>query len=288
MWGKAVVESILTNEKYKGDALLQKVYTVDFLSKKKKVNEGEVPQYYVEGNHPAIIEPSVFDSVQALMKARRPGKNRNSCVGVFSGKIKCGDCGSWYGSKVWHSNDKYRKVIWQCNHKFDGGEKCTTPHLDEEAIKTLFIKALNIFCRERAEITVTFEEMKETAFGTDELDREKKHLQEEMNVVAELIQQCIAENARVAQNQAEYEKRYHALAERFDRAKERLGEVEDGIVAKQAQREMMQNLVDTLEGMPDAVDSFDESAWYALVDYATVYGRDDIRFTFKNGMEIKV
>ena len=105
--------------------------------------------------------------------------------------------------------------------------------------------------------------------------------------VYQLIQQCIAENARIAQNQGEYEKRYNALAERFDRAKERLGEVEDGIVAKQAQREMMQNLMDTLEGMPDAVDSFDEGAWYALVDYATVYGRDDVRFTFKNGMEIK-
>ena len=129
--------------------------------------------------------------------------------------------------------------------------------------------------------------MKETAFQTDELDREKKHLQEEMNVVAELIQQCIAENARIAQNQAEYEKRYNALAERFDRAKARFSEVEDGIVARQAQREMMQNLVDTLEGMPDAVDSFDEDAWYALVDYVTVYGRDDVRFNFKNGMEIK-
>ena len=101
------------------------------------------------------------------------------------------------------------------------------------------------------------------------------------------IQQCITENTRIAQKQAEYEKRYNALAERFDRAKSRLGEVEDGIVAKQAQREMMQNLVDTLEGMPDAVDSFDEGAWYALVDHATVYGRDDVRFTFKNGMEIK-
>ena len=101
------------------------------------------------------------------------------------------------------------------------------------------------------------------------------------------IQQCITENTRIAQKQAEYEKRYHALAERFDRAKARLSEVEDGIVAKQAQREMMQNLVDTLERMPDAVDSFDEGAWYALVDHATVYGRDDVRFTFKNGMEIK-
>ena len=166
VWGKAVVESILTNEKYKGDALLQKVYTVDFLSKKKKVNEGEVPQYYVEGNHEAIIEPSVFDRVQVLMKARRPGKNRNSCVSVFSGKIKYGDCGSWYGSKVWHSNDKYWKVLWQCNHKFDGGEKCSTPHLNEEDIKKLFVRALNIFCGERDEIVAAFEEMKETAFRT--------------------------------------------------------------------------------------------------------------------------
>ena len=64
VWGKAVVQSILTNEKYKGDALLQKVYTTDFLTKKnKKKNEGEVPQYYVEGNHEAIIKPEIFDRV---------------------------------------------------------------------------------------------------------------------------------------------------------------------------------------------------------------------------------
>lgn len=59
-------------------------------------------------------------------------------------------------------------------------------------------------------------------------------------------------------------------------------------MAKQAQWEMIQNLVDTLEGMPDAVDSFDEGAWYALVDHVTVYGRDDVRFIFKNGMEMKI
>ena len=100
VWGKAVVESILTNEKYKGDALLQKVYTVDFLSKKKKVNEGEVPKYYVEGNHQAIIPPAVFDNVQVLMQSRGKGNGRNSCVSIFSSKIRCGDCGSWYGSKV--------------------------------------------------------------------------------------------------------------------------------------------------------------------------------------------
>lgn len=123
------------NEKYKGDALLQKSITVDFLSKKIKANEGEVPQYYVEGDHEAIIQPEIFDRVQILMQARSGGRNRSSSVNVLSGKIKCGDCGSWYGSKVWHSTDKYRRVIWQCNHKFDGGEKCSTPHLDEDTTR---------------------------------------------------------------------------------------------------------------------------------------------------------
>ncbi len=101
-----------------------------------------------------------------LMQSRGKGSSRNSCVSIFSSKIRCGDCVSWYGSKVWHSNDKYRKVIWQCNHKFDGGE-----------------------------------------------------------------------NARVAQNQGEYAKRYVALVERFETAKAR---------------------------------------------------QEDVRFTFKNGMEVPV
>ena len=88
-----MVQSILTNEKYKGDALLQKVFTTDFLSHKKKINEGEVPQYYVEGNHPAIIDPANFAKGQVRMKARCPGKNRNSSVSIFSCKIKCGQRG---------------------------------------------------------------------------------------------------------------------------------------------------------------------------------------------------
>lgn len=289
VWGKAVVQSILTNEKYKGDALLQKVYTTDFLSKKKKKNEGEVPQYYVEGNHEAIIDPAVFDNVQILMQSRGgSGKNRNSCVSIFSSKIKCGDCGSWYGSKVWHSNDKYRKVIWQCNHKFDGGEKCSTPHLDEETIKQLFIKALNIINDEKETIIAEFEEIRDTTFQTGELEAEAERLNEEMNVTAELIQKCIDENAHIAQDQSEYAKRYDALAERFDAAKAQFDRVQAAITQKQAQHKMMENFMAELQRLPDMIDYFDEGAWYALVDFIMVYGKDDVRFTFKNGMEIPV
>lgn len=86
---------------------------MDFLTKKKKNNEGEIPQYYVRDNHEAIIPPGTFEAVQILMASRKAGKNRRSSVSIFSSRVKCGCCGSWYGPKVWHSNDKYRRVIWQ-------------------------------------------------------------------------------------------------------------------------------------------------------------------------------
>ena len=101
-WNAGTVKRMLANEKYKGDALLQKSFTTDFLTKKKKLNEGEIPQYYVTGNHEAIIEPEVFDMVQRELVRRGKGRNRHSGVHAFSGKIKCGTCGSWFGSKVWH------------------------------------------------------------------------------------------------------------------------------------------------------------------------------------------
>lgn len=288
VWGKAVVQSILTNEKYKGDALLQKVYTTDFLTKKKKKNEGEVPQYYVEGNHEAIIEPEIFDRVQILMQARLPGKNRRSSVSIFSGKIRCGDCGGWYGSKIWHSNDKYRRVIWQCNHKYDGDSKCSTPHLEEDTIKQIFITALSILEKERDTVIAGFEEIRDTAFSTDALEAETEVLTQEVNTVAELIEKCIDENAHIAQNQTEYEKRYNALVRRFDAARAALDETQAALAKRRAQRLMMEHFLETLRSLPGQVEIFDEDAWLALCDHITVYGKNDIRVTFQNGMEIAV
>ena len=109
------VQEILRNEKYKGSALLQKSFTVDFLTKKTKINEGEVPQYYVEDSHPAIIEPWEWEQVQVELERRKNSRNRHHQTSPFSGKIICADCGDIFGAKTWHSTDRYRRVIWQCN-----------------------------------------------------------------------------------------------------------------------------------------------------------------------------
>lgn len=109
-WNQTTINSILRNEKYKGDALLQKKFTVGFLTKKQKVNEGEIPQYYVEDNHPAIIDPLEFDMVQAEIARRQKLGRSYSGASIFSSKVICGECGSFYGQKIRHSNDPYRKL----------------------------------------------------------------------------------------------------------------------------------------------------------------------------------
>lgn len=123
-WTTKGVLSILTNEKYKGDALLQKTYIVDCISKKSKKNTGELPMYYVENNHPAIIERAVFDRVQEEV-SRRNSKRKVKDVGTktelgkYSGKyaltelLFCGNCGTPYRRTTWSKNGR-KKIVWRC------------------------------------------------------------------------------------------------------------------------------------------------------------------------------
>lgn len=284
-WSARTVAAILSNEKYKGDALLQKSFTVDFLTKEKKKNEGEIPQYYVTGNHEAIIPPSTFDRVQRLLEQRKAGKNRISSVSIYSSKIKCGDCGSWYGSKTWHSTSKYRQKIWQCNHKFE--EKCTTPHLTEEEIQKLFLEAVNKLVKNKKEIISNHKEMAKIIFDTSALEKEKIELEEELNIVAEQVNDCINENARKVQNQDEYEIRYMSLVNRFNATKVRLDEIKQTIIEKQSKRDEVEDFINELEKQ-ELQTSFDKNVWLSMVDYLTVHHDGKIEFTFLDGSKVEL
>ena len=277
--------NILSNEKYKGCALLQKTYTVDYLTKKKKVNEGEIPQYYVEDNHEAIIDPDTFEMVQREMEKRGKGRKYHSGVHTFSSKIRCGECGSWYGSKVWHSNSKYRKVIWQCNHKFDG-QKCTTPTLTEDEIKELFLRSANQVIDQKEQFIAIYEQVLSMSLDTTALESEISELGAEINIAAELIEECIKENAHVALDQAEYQKRYDGLVSRFDKANARHTEVTDLIAERMARKHQIESYLKELRSR-EPLTEFRETDWLAMVDYIAVHSKNDIRVTFKDGTEIK-
>ena len=135
-WSVSTIRSILSNEKYRGDALLQKTYTTDYLSKKVKKNNGELPSVLVHNSHEPIIDPATYDRVQALLQEQQATKSHSRHP--FVGKIICGDCGGYYGHKVWRlrSTGKHYDV-WYCNHKYNG-DSCHTPRLKEAEVIALY------------------------------------------------------------------------------------------------------------------------------------------------------
>ncbi|MBZ9633332.1 recombinase family protein [Clostridium sp. FP1] len=287
VWQQSTVLSILKNEKYKGDAMLQKTFTVDFLTKKKKINEGEIPQYYVENSHPAIITPEVFDLVQHEFKKRKNVKGYKTGGGCFSGKIVCGECGSFYGSKVWHSTSIYRRVVWQCNAKFKNDKKCSTPHMYEDKIKQAFIEAFNSLLENKEEILQGYESIIQVLTDTSKLDRESVKLQSEIDVVAGLLQKCVEENAHSALDQAEYEERYKALAERYEDIKKGLEGINEKRLERSAKHESIVAFIKEIEQREGLVTEFDEELWNATIEKVLVHSEEKITFTFKDGMELE-
>ncbi len=118
-----------------------------------------------------IGQPEIFDRVQDMMK-QRGYRGGYSGITIFSSKIVCGECGGWYGSKVWHSTDKYRRIIWQCNAKFKEKKHCRTPHLTEYEIKAAFVRVMGKLTTDRAMILEELREDQAMLTGTEDLEKE--------------------------------------------------------------------------------------------------------------------
>ena len=237
-------------------------------------------------SHEAIIAPDLFDRVQDMIQQRNAEKHFSG-VKIYSSKIRCGACGGFYGSKVWHSNDRYRRVIWQCNAKFRDNTRCKTPHLTEGQIQDAFVRVMNQITTDRDVILETLRQNRLMIGDTDELEREKKVLAEQMNVDADAVQELIAENARVAQDQKEYAVRYEALASRFEQTKARYDQVSAEISMKGVQKRELNRFIRTVEELPDCITDFSDAMWGSMVEHVTVYSKDNLVFTLSGGLEIK-
>ena len=281
------MESILRNEKYKGSALLQKSFTVDFLTKKTKINEGEVPQYYVEDSHPAIIEPWEWEQVQVELERRKNSRNRHHQTSPFSGKIICADCGDIFGAKTWHSTDRYRRVIWQCNGKFKGERKCETPHLTEERLKELYLVALGEYLSDRNAAIDRLRYAQKVLTDTDFIDADIANLEEELSAVAAMLRVCIEQNAANTVTEESYRAAHDDLCSRYK-------EIQTKLATLQKQRDKMNADAITIGGMmfelgelDDLPLTFDEKLWQGTVDHVTIYADERVVFRFKDGKEVK-
>ena len=286
-WYTRTVESILTNEKYKGSALLQKKFTVDFLTKKQKVNEGEVPQYFVEHSHDAIIDPEEFKLVQAEIERRKGLGKEYSGSSIFSAKLVCSCCGGFFGSKVWHSTSKYRRVIWQCNHKFQNGEKCTTPHLYEDEVKKRFIEVCGRVNSDKDDFIESCRQIVEMLSNTTALDKKIEEQYIQLNGLAAAMQEFIKENAMKPQDEDFYKKKMAEYNSQKAEAEKVLHDLQDKRAARLSRKELLDGLVKVLEENGILIDKFDEQLWRLMVEKVTVDTDGKLTFTLRNGMEIE-
>ena len=284
-WSPSTIESILTNEKYKGDAILQKTYCTDYIKKTFVVNDGsEIPKYYAQNSHPAIVSAAVFDLTQMELEWRRSLKGSYSGKSCFASRIVCGDCGAFYGSKVWHSTDEYRRTIWRCNHKYGGDAKCSTPHVTQEELEKAFVGVMQKVIAEKDAIFTVCREVLDEVLDTSDLDRIATRLQDQALGMAERVRKLVEENARVRRDQEEYQREYDALATEHEKLSRQIQEVEGQKKDKADRRRRIELFLRMLEEQEECV-GFDPYMFVALVEKVVVGRNRKQEFVFRNGMK---
>ncbi|MBY5006206.1 recombinase family protein [Streptococcus suis] len=169
-WYPSAIQKMLQNEKYKGDALLQKTFTVDFLTKKRVQNDGQVNQYYVENSHEAIIDKDTWELVQLELARRKAFREEHLLKfyimqnddNPFTTKVFCAECGSAFGRKNWTTSRGKRKV-WQCNNRYrvKGQIGCQNNHIDEETLEKAFMKAVELLQENRTDVVDKWQKLEQ-------------------------------------------------------------------------------------------------------------------------------
>lgn len=281
-WRPETIKKILQNEKYIGDALLQKTYTVDVLTKKRVKNNGIVPQYYVENDHEAIIPRDLYMQVQEEMLRRanlHSGKQRKKRVYsskyALSSIVYCPKCGDIYRRIAWNNRGKH-SIVWRCCTRVEHGpEKCDAPTIQESELQAAVIQAINQTLGDKDSVITALQENVETVI-----------LQEDESS-AENIEASLEELQKELLKRANSKKDYNSIADEIYR----LRDLKQNALVESAEGEGLKKRIaemrEFLDSQPTEVLEYDEQLVRRLVEKVTVY---DERFEveFKSGMTVDV
>ena len=240
-------------------------------------------QYYAQNSHPAIISSEVFDLAQMELEWRKSLNGSYSGKSCFASRVVCGDCGAFYGSKVWHSTDAYRRVIWRCNNKYGGDVKCSTPHVTQEELEKAFVSVMQKVITEKDAIFAVCREVLDEVLDTSELDRIATRLQDQALGMAERVRKLIEENARVRRDQEEYQREYEALVAEHEKLSQQIQDVEVQRKDKADRRRRIEVFLRMLEEQGECR-RFEPYTFGALVNKVVVRQDGKLNFCFRNGM----
>lgn len=297
-WSTATIRSILSNEKYKGDAIINKTFTVDCLTKEIRKNNGERPKYYVENNHPAIISADVFGRVQEEL-ARRIGKKKVKEIGTkteqgkYSSKyaltelLICGECHTPYRRCTWTAHGK-KQIVWRCIKRLDYGKKyChNSPSLEESRIQVAIVNAIQKFAQQDSQL----------------LKNLKSHIERGINdVVRE--DDSLDIQLRLADVEKEINELFNTISvdtiESFDEKKaeellseknklqaelDRLAELNQKDKNKQSR---IAEIMELIDGLKNRTMEYDDRLVRQIIETIIVESKEKIKIIFVGGYEIE-
>ncbi|MBR1697591.1 MAG: recombinase family protein, partial [Anaerovibrio sp.] len=282
-WWASTVKKILTNEKYIGDALLQKTYTTDFLNKTRVKNNGIVPQYYVKDNHQAIIPKKIFMEVQsefarrATKKSVGPnGKKRSfSSNNAFSNIIFCGTCNEVFCRVHWYRNNQ-SYIKWRCGSKLDkNGVPCDSKSIDEKDLHDMVISAINAMLASKNDyldiLQANIQKIIDHSSTPDIVAMDNKL----MNLQEELLQKV------------NDHKKYDDIADEILELRELKAKAETDIHQRNTSINRIKEVCDFIKMQPQELTEFDEPLIRRLLDSIIAYN-DHITVRLKSGISIDV
>ena len=283
-WHTSTINKILRNEKYIGDALLQKTYTTDFLTKKRIKNNGTVPQYYVEDDHEAIIPKELFMQVQAELVRRRvvhvspTGKKRSfSCNHCFAQMVFCGDCGELYRRVHWN-NHGCKSIVWRCISRLEPGSadtNCTNRTVNELLLQEVTVTAINQILTERGtflkqlQANIAKAVVSADTLSPDGIQARLEELQKEL--------------IKKANNKQDYD----AIADEILRLREQKEQSEVDSHHREEAMNRIKELQDFISKQKTDITEFDEALVKKLIEKITVFA-DHFTVKFKSGLAIDI
>jgi len=281
-WNESNIKQILTNEKYIGDALLQKTYTVDILEKKREANKGQVPKYYVEDSHEGIIPKDIFLKAQEeiarranLTKGSTQHKRVYSGRYALSGMVFCAHCGDIYRRIKWN-NRGYKSIVWRCVSRVDkDGPDCTARTVREEHLHEVAVEAINGAFREKENILPLLIENIESSLEENIDDRIKAVNKQIKTLQQELLATASNKNAG------------DELGMEIRRLREEKQAIQAEDASRQDRKKRSNELITFLEELPCELTEYDEQFVRTLIDKIIVFDNHFI-VEFKSGIEIQI
>lgn len=304
-WAETTVIGIIKNEKYKGDILMGKTFTVDPISKRRLDNFGEEDKFYIREHHESIVSEEVFDKAQEILNRR--GKVRSlrtdgkrekfSRKYSFSCMLECGFCGSTLSRRSWHSGSQYNKMIWQCITATKKGKKfCPdSKGIAEEIIEQAFVESYHLLCYNNKDVLNEFLARTEEALSESNVGKQLSKVEKEIQAQEQKKEKLVDMRLEESIDKETYEAKYLELATKLELLeKERTGLKE----TSQTETNVKKRIAEFRKTLEDnqVLDTFDRYVFESIIDKVIIGGYDEdgnkdpamITFIYKTGFKNSV